>query len=92
MGAIFLVDEAIIEWLVIVLYGEGWACLGIACCWERSEELLYLLLVGGGVDISDDDDALQVGAVPRLIEGLDIGILEALEYVKATYDIAVCVL
>ena len=92
MGAVLLVDEAIVEWLAIVLYGEGRACLGIACCWERSEELLHLLLVGGGVNVPDDDDALQVGAVPRLVEGLNVGVLEALEYIEAADDVALGVL
>ena len=92
MGAVLLVDEAVVEGLLIISDGEGRALLGLACCGERGEELLHLLLVGRRVDVPDDDDALQVGAVPGLVEGLDVAILEGLQYVEAADDIAPSVL
>ena len=54
--------------------------------------MLYLLLISCRVDIPDDDHALQVGAIPGLVEGLDIGVLEGLQHVEATDDIALGVL
>ena len=92
MRAVLPINEAVVEGALIIVDGEGRTSLSITRSGERSKELLYLLLISCRVDIPDDDHALQVGAVPSLVEGLDIGILEGLQYVETPDDIALGVL
>ena len=90
--AVLLIDEPIVEGADIIIDRKGRTGLSITRSGEGCKELLYLLLIGCRVDIPDDDHALQVGAVPSLVEGLDIGILEGLQHVETPDDIALGVL
>ena len=92
MRAVLLINEAVVEGADIIIDREGRTSLSITRSGEGCKELLYLLLIGCGVDIPDDDHALQVGAVPSLVEGLDIGVLEGLQHVETPDDIALGVL